>query len=389
MNLGKYVFSQVIEFLSYDDFNKGVKKYKGNHKVKSFSCWHHLLCMIFGQFSKRESLSDLTIVLLSQQSKWYHLGIGSTISKSNLARANENRNWRIYAEYAYILIARARQLTMSRNEFEVKVDGNVYAVDSTTIDLCLSVFWWAKFRKNKGAIKLHTQFDAKSNIPSFIHFTNGSVHDVHIMDLLIYEPGSYYIFDRGYVDFERLFTVHSSLAWFVTRPKDNMNYRRLYSNPVDKSKGIKVDQIIKLNNHYASKHYPNHLRLIKYFDAESDINIEFITNNFELSALEIARLYKYRWSVELFFKWIKQHLQVQSFWGTSENAVRVQVYTAIITYCTVAILKDALKLKQSNYEILQILSATLLTKTPLNQLFEQGVQQNATESNPNQLILFD
>jgi hypothetical protein len=388
MNIGKYVFSQVIELLSYDDFNKLVEKYGGNHKVKTFSCWHHLLCMIFGQLGKRESLSDLALILQSQKSKWYHLGLGTSISKSNLARANENRDWKIYADYAYLLVAKARSISSIKNEFEVKVEGNVYAVDSTTIDLCLNVFWWAKFRKNKGAIKLHTQFDVKSNIPSFIHFTNGSVHDVNVMDILIYEPGSYYIFDRGYVDFERLFFIDESLAWFVTRPKDNMNYRRLYSNKVDKSTGIKVDQIIKLNNHYACKNYSKNLRLIKYFDVEEKIEIEFITNNFELTALEIARLYKYRWGVELFFKWIKQHLQVQSFWGTSENAVRVQVYTAVITYCAVAIMKDTLKINKTNYEILQILSLTLLTKTPINQLFESNMLQISNNESCNQLILF-
>ena len=344
--------------------------------------------MIFGQLGKRESLSDLALILQSQKSKWYHLGLGTTISKSNLARANENRDWRIYADYAYLLIAKARLISSIKNEFEVKVEGNVYAVDSTTIDLCLNVFWWAKFRKNKGAIKLHTQFDVKSNIPSFIHFTDGSVHDVNVMDVLIYEPGSYYIFDRGYVDFERLFFIDESQAWFVTRPKDNMNYRRLYSNKVNKSTGIKVDQIIKLNNHYACKKYSKNLRLIKYFDVETKIEIEFITNNFELTALEIARLYKYRWSVELFFKWIKQHLQVQTFWGTTENAVKVQVYTAIITYCTVALMKDTLKINKTNYEILQILSLTLLTKTPVNELFDSDELQITNNENHNQLILF-
>jgi hypothetical protein len=345
--------------------------------------------MMFGQLGKRESLSDLALILDSQKSKWYHLGLGNTISKSNLARANEKRDWRIYSDYAYNLISRARAISTLRNEFEVQVEGNVYAVDSTTIDLCLNVFWWAKFRKNKGAIKLHTQFDIKSNIPSFIHFTDGSIHDIHVMDVLVYEPGSFYIFDRGYIDFERLFILTESLAWFVIRPKDNMNYRRVYSNKVDKLSGVKVDQIIKLNNHYASKKYPSKLRLIKFEDKDLAIEIEFITNNFELAASEIARLYKYRWSVELFFKWIKQHLQVQSFWGTSENAVRIQIYTAIITFCTVAILKETLKIKQTNYEILQILSMTLLTKTPINQLFEQDEIQTQKNTISNQLSIFD
>lgn len=388
MNTGKYVFSQATDFLSFDDFNKFVKKYKGNYKIKTFSCWNQLLCMLFGQLSKRESLSDLITCLQTQQTKWYHLGLGTTITKSNLAYANENRDWRIYADFAYTLIAKARKICTASSEFELNVDGNVYAVDSTTIDLCLSVFWWAKFREHKGAIKLHTQFDIKSDIPHFVHFSDGSVHDVNVMDILVYEPGSFYVFDRGYVDFSRLYYIHKTLAWFVTRAKENMNYRRLYSNKVDKSKGIKVDQVIKLNNYYAAKDYPDKLRLIKFYDPESDMELEFISNNFELKAIEIAMLYKYRWRIELFFKWIKQHLQIQSFWGTSENAVRIQVYTAIIAYCTVAIMKQSLKIDHTNYEILQILSLTLLSKTPVNQLFDANYQQNFKELNPNQLVLF-
>jgi Domain of unknown function (DUF4372)/Transposase DDE domain len=388
MNTGKYVFSQATDFLSFDDFNKFVKKYKGNYKIKTFSCWNQLLCMLFGQLSKRESLSDLVICLQTQQTKWYHLGLGTTITKSNLAYANENRDWRIYADFAYTLIAKARKICTASSEFELNIDGNVYAVDSTTIDLCLSVFWWAKFRKHKGAIKLHTQFDIKSDIPHFVHFSDGSVHDVNVMDILVYEPGSFYVFDRGYVDFSRLYNIHKKFAWFVTRAKENMNYRRLYSNKVDKSKGIKVDQVIKLNNYYAAKDYPDKLRLIKFYDSESDVDLEFLSNNFELKAIEIAMLYKYRWRIELFFKWIKQHLQIQSFWGTSENAVRIQVYTAIIAYCTVAIMKQFLKINHTNYEILQILSLTLLSKTPVNQLFDANYQQNFKELNPNQLVLF-
>jgi len=388
MNIGKYVFSQATDFLSFDDFNKFVKKYKGNYKIKTFSCWNQLLCMLFGQLAKRESLSDLITCLQTQQTKWYHLGLGTTITKSNLAYANENRDWRIYADFAYTLIAKARKICTASSEFELKVKGNVYAVDSTTIDLCLSVFWWAKFRKHKGAIKLHTQFDIKSDIPHFVHFSDGSEHDVNVMDILVYEPGSFYLFDRGYVDFSRLHIIHQKLAWFVTRAKDNMNYRRLYSNKVDKSTGIKIDQVIKLNNHYASKDYPDKLRLIKFYDSESATDLEFLSNNFELAATEIAMLYKYRWRIELFFKWIKQHLQIQSFWGTSENAVRIQVYTAIIAYCTVAIMKQNLKIDHTNYEILQILSMTLLSKTPVNQLFDTNYQQNFKELDYNQLVLF-
>jgi len=388
MNTGKYVFSQATDFLSFDDFNKFVKKYKGNYKIKTFSCWNQLLCMLFGQLGKRESLSDLVTCLQTQQTKWYHLGLGTSITKSNLAYANENRDWRIYADFAYTLIANARKICTASSDFELNIEGNVYAVDSTTIDLCLNVFWWAKFRKHKGAIKLHTQFDIKSDIPHFVHFSDGSVHDVNVMDILVYEPGSFYVFDRGYVDFSRLHNISQKLAWFVTRAKENMNYRRLYSNKVDKSTGIKVDQVIKLNNYYAAKDYPDKLRLIKFYDSESAMELEFISNNFELTATEIAMLYKYRWRIELFFKWIKQHLQIQSFWGTSENAVRIQVYTAIIAYCTVAIMKHTLKIEHTNYEILQILSLTLLSKTPVNQLFDVTYQQNFKELNHKQLILF-
>jgi len=388
MNTGKYVFSQATDFLSFDDFNKFVKKYKGNYKIKTFSCWNQLLCMLFGQLGKRESLSDLVTCLQTQQTKWYHLGLGTSITKSNLAYANENRDWRMYADFAYTLIANARKICTASADFELNIEGNVYAVDSTTIDLCLNVFWWAKFRKHKGAIKLHTQFDIKSDIPHFVHFSDGSVHDVNVMDILVYEPGSFYVFDRGYVDFSRLHNISQKLAWFVTRAKENMNYRRLYSNKVDKSTGIKVDQVIKLNNYYAAKDYPDKLRLIKFYDSESAMELEFISNNFELTATEIAMLYKYRWRIELFFKWIKQHLQIQSFWGTSENAVRIQVYTAIIAYCTVAIMKHTLKIEHTNYEILQILSLTLLSKTPVNQLFDVTYQQNFKELNHKQLILF-
>lgn len=387
MNNGKYVFAQVTSFLNFNDFIKCINKYDGNYKVLHFTCWHQLMCLLFGQLSNRESLSDLMICLETQQSKWYHLGMGTGISKSNLAYANEQRDWRIFADYAYILIAKARTICKSNNQFEVNIEGNVYAIDSTTIDLCLSVFWWAKFRKNKAAVRIHTQFDIKTNIPSFIHITDGTVHDVNFLDKIDYEPDGFYILDRGYVDFSRLYVIHQYRAFFVTRLKQNANYRRLYSATVDKASGVLCDQTILLNNHYAAKDYPEKLRRIKYHDAETNIVFEFVTNNFSLSAMDIAKLYKYRWSIELFFKWIKQHLKVKTFWGYSENAVRIQIYTAMIAYVTVAIIKEELKIKHSNYEILQILSITLLNKTPLNQLFEQPYLQNFKELNPNQLNL--
>ncbi|HXL57752.1 MAG TPA: IS4 family transposase [Chitinophagaceae bacterium] len=388
MNNGKYIFAQVTSFLSVNEFNRCIAKYNGNYSVKHFTCWHQLMCMFFGQLCNRESLSDLMICLQSQRSKWYHLGMGTGISKSNLAYANENRDWRIFADFAYKLIEEARLICTGSIDFDLDIEGNVYAVDSTTIDLCLSIFWWAKFRSTKAAVKMHTQLDLKTEIPSFIHITDGSVHDVHVMDLIAYETGAFYIMDRGYVDFERLYQIHFAAAFFVTRIKTNTNYRRLYSNPVDKTKGIRCDQIIKLNNHYAAKSYPEKLRRIKYYDSETNKMFEFITNRFDLSAIDIAMLYKYRWKIELFFKWIKQHLKIKSFWGYSENAVRIQIYTAIITYTLVVMMKHKLELKQSTYEILQILSITLLNKTQLNQLFDDTDLQNFKELDSNQLNIF-
>jgi hypothetical protein len=388
MNTGKYVFTQVADFLSTNDFIKCVEKFNGNHQIKHFTCWNQLMCMLFGQLSNRESLSDLVICLQSQRSKWYHLGMGTGISKSNLAYANENRDWKIFAEYAYLIIAQARKICVSSQDFELDIDGNVYAIDSTTIDLCLSVFWWAPFRKTKGAVKLHTQYDIKTEIPAFIQLSDGLMHDVNFLDNVVFEPKAFYIVDRAYIDFARLNTIHRAAAYFVTRLQVNQDYRRLYSRAVDKSTGVLCDQVIKLNNFYPSKFYPGKLRRIKYFDLETENKLEFLTNNFELSAVEIARLYKYRWKIELFFKWIKQHLKIKTFWGYSENAVRIQVYTAIIAYCTVAIIKEQCKLKYTTYEILQILSLTLLNKTQLNQLFSDAYLQTVKELEHNQLAMF-
>jgi hypothetical protein len=386
MNTGKYIFSQVTAFLDFNEFNKIVEKYDGNYKVQHFTCWNQLMCMLFGQLSNRESLSDLLICLNTQKNKWYHLGLGIGISKSNLANANEKRNWKIYEDFAYSLIKKAR--LMCSSDFEMNIEGNIYSVDSSTIDLCLSVFWWATFRKNKGAIKLNTQYDVRTNIPVFVHVSAGTEHDVNFLDKIEYETNAFYILDRGYLDFDRLFTINLAKAYFVTRLKDNTNYRRLYSETVDKTSGVLCDQTILLNNHYASKDYPERLRRIHFIDRETNLKLDFITNNFDLTALEIAKLYKNRWSVELFFKWIKQHLKVKSFWGHSENAVKIQVYTAITTYALVAIIKEQLKIKYSRYEILQILSITLLNKTPLNQLFEDNQLQFLETSTHNQLKMF-
>lgn len=388
MNTGKYVFAQVASFIDANDFIKCVKKYNGNYGVQHFTCWHQLMCLMFGQLCNRESLSDLITCLDTQKSKWYHLGLGIGISKNNLSNANIKRDWRIFADYAYILIAHARKICVDNADFNLDIVGNVYAVDASTIDLCLEVFWWAKFKKHKGAIKLHTQLELKTNIPSFIHITDGSVHDVNYLDVMEIEANSTYILDRGYVDFERLYNIHYHKAYFVTRLKKNTNYRRLYSRKVDKTRGLICDQTIKLNNYYANKKYPENLRRVKYYDTEINITFEFVSNNFSVPALQIAQLYKQRWQIELFFKWIKQHLKVKSFWGYTENAVKIQIYTAIITYVTVAIMKQELKIKHSNYEILQILSITLLNKNPVNQLFDKNYLQSFKELNPNQLNLF-
>ena len=346
------------------------------------------MCMLFGQLSNRESLSDLIVCLETQRSKWYHLGMGTGISKSNLAYANEHRNWKIFAEFAYILIAQARRICVTSKDFEVEVEGQVYAIDSTTIDLCLSVFWWAPFRKTKGAVKLHTLYDIKTEVPSFVHLSDGLMHDVNFLDQLIWEPKAFYIVDRAYIDFKRLYQIHLAGAFFVTRLQINQDFRRLYSMPANKTAGILCEQIIKLNNFYPSKFYPKKLRRIKYYDLETDKTLEFLTNNFELNASDIARLYQYRWKIELFFKWIKQHLKIKTFWGYSENAVRIQVYSAIIAYTVVAITKEQYKLKHSTYEILQILSLTLLNKTQLNQLFDDAYLQTVKELEHNQLNMF-
>jgi len=385
MNTGKYVFSQIVSLLDANDFKKCVDTYNGNYKVKEFTCWHQLLCMMFGQLSNRDSLSDLLLCLKTQRSKWYHLGFGNSISKSNLAYANEHRDWRIFADFATNLIVCARNGASNNEELEYVANNSIYAIDTTTIDLCLSVFWWAKFRKQKGAIRLHTILDVKTEIPCYMHITDGKVHEVNVLDRIIYEAGGFYIMDRGFVDYERLYNIHQNKAYFITRAKTNIKFKRVKSS---KSIGVQCDQTIKLINHYAKKEYPENFRRIKYIDQETKKKFVFITNNFELTALQVAHLYKHRWKIELFFKWIKQHLKVKSFWGYSENAVKTQVYCALITFLIVVIAKQKLKLKQSHYEILQILSITLLNKTQLNQLFEDALLQDFKEQNCNQLKMF-
>ena len=343
--------------------------------------------MMFGQLSNRGSLRDLMVCINAHLPKHYHLGFGRGVSRSNLANANEKRDYRIYEDFAYELIAEARKICQTDPDFKLSVEGNVYAFDSSVVDLCLNVFWWASFRKRKAGIKLHTLLDVKTNIPTYIYVSTASVHDVKGLDLLRFEENGYYVLDRGYVDFDRLYNIHKRGAFFVTRTKSNNKVKRIYSADVNKEQGILYDQQIKLTGRKSFKSYPEKFRRIKFYDKEQGRTFIFMTNNLELPAIEIALLYKYRWKVELFFKWIKQHLQVLSFWGTSLNAVKTQVYIAIITYVLVAIIKSKLNLKMSNYEILQILSVSLLDKTQLNQLFQNPLSQNVKEQDCIQLKL--
>ena len=383
MNHGKYVFSQLVEFLPQRVFDRFVTKYHGNKKVRHFTCWNQLLCMIFGQLSSRDSLRDLIIVIEAHQSKSYHLGFGKNVTRSNLSKANEKRNYKIFEDFANHLILIAQDKN-SNDSFEIQ--GNIYAFDSSTIDLCLSVFWWANFRKTKAGIKLHTLFDINTNIPVFIHITEANIHDVNAMDIINYERFAYYIFDRDYVDYLRLYRITKSDAFFVVRAKSNLKFKRMYSKKSDKSTGVIYDQIGKIDGFYTSKDYPEKIRKVKFFDAENKKMLIFLTNNFDLSAQQIALLYKQRWQIELFFKWIKQHLKVKTFWGTTENAVRIQINIAIITYCLVSIIAKDLKINRSIYEILQILSASLLDKTPVNELLIKSDYNNVNEHITNQLV---
>ncbi len=378
MNQGKYIFAQLTDFLPSRIFDSIVEKYQGNKYVRIFTCWNQMLCMIFGQLTNRDSMRDLMLSLEAHQSKYYHLGFGNSISRRNLGTANENRNYKIFEEFAYVLIKEARN-SCYKSDFEIKVEGNVYALDSTTIDLCLSVFWWAEFRKAKGGIKMHTLFDVKTSIPSFIHITNAKLHDVNILDVIQFELGSFYIMDKAYIDFERLFTLHKQGAYYVTRAKENMCFKRMYSKAVEKTTGVIYDQIGVLETYKSKKGYPEKLRRIKYYDKENQKEFIFLTNNTELKAEEIAFLYKKRWEVELFFKWMKQHLKIKSFWGTSINAVKTQIYCAIIAYCLVAIIGNKLKVGRPIYEILQILSISLLDKATVKEILTKYDYKNVKE----------
>jgi hypothetical protein len=387
MNSGKLIFSQVMDFLPLHTFRRCVSRYQGNYQIKRFTCLDQYFCMAFAQLTYRESLRDIEACLRSQQHKLYHMGMRSTVSRSTLAGANEQRDWRIYSDFAYSLILIARKL-YSNEPFGVDLKQAVYALDATTIDLCLSLFPWANFRQNKSAIKLHTLLDLRSNIPTFIHISDGKLHDVNVFDILPLEPGAFYIMDRGYLDFSRLHALSQTPAFFVTRAKSNFKCRRLYSHRVDRTTGLIYDQTILLTGFYSVKDYPDKLRSVKYHDAETDKTLIFLTNNFSLPPLTIARLYKCRWQVELFFKWIKQNLRIKSFFGTSENAVKTQVWIAVSVYVLVAIIKKRLNIQASLYTMLQILSVTAFDRMPLIQLLTDTDSLEIQSNINNQLNLF-
>jgi hypothetical protein len=378
-----------MNIVSSTSFQTIVKRHKGGYKVKDFSCWKQFLCMAFGQLTHRESLSDTIVCLKANADKIYHLGIGDVVAKSTLAVANEKRSYLLYYDLAMLLIRQAKQLYVDESDLEVALENNVFAIDATTIDLCLSTFHWATFRSTKAGIKLHTQLDLKTAIPEFIHFSTASVHDVNALDFISFEANSFYVMDRGYVDYKRLYKIHCCDAFYITRAKENMNCRRVKSNPSNKCNGVLCDQYVLLNNYYAAIDYPEKIRRIKFYDDESGKTFVFLTNNFHLKATEVAQLYKHRWKIELFFKWIKQHLKIKSFWGQSENAVKTQVWIAVSVYVLVAIAKKKFMLKQSLYEILQVLSISIFEKMPINQLFQQTQKQYFKELNHNQLTIFD
>ena len=388
MNLGRTVFSQLISFLPDREFRRCVSRYDGDRRWRGFSCWDQFLCMAFAQLTYRESLRDIEACLRSLGAKLYHRGFRSQVARSTLADANESRDWRIYADFAQVLIRIARPL-YARDPIGVDLDQSLYALDSTTIDLCLSLFPWAKFRRHKAALKMHTLLDLRGNIPTFIRITAGKTHDVNILDEFLPEPGAFYIMDRAYVDFERLFVFTLCSSFFVVRTKKNILRQRRYSHPVDKSTGVRSDQTVLLTAIESALAYPDPLRRISYFDAATNKRLKFLTNNFALPALTIARIYKSRWQIELFFKWIKQLLRIKQFYGTSENAVKTQIWIAVSVYVLVAIARKRLGLEASLYQILQILSVTLFEKTPILQALQPSDSHENLLDDPNQLILFD
>jgi len=388
MNQGATIFSQILDFLPKHKFRRCVNRYGGNYRTRSFSCYDQFLCMAFAQLTYRESLRDIESCLRAMHEKLYHMGIRGKVSRSTMAYANENRDWRIYCDFAQILINEARRL-YANEKFGAELDQTVYALDSTTIDLCMSVFPWARFRRSKSAIKLHTLLDLRGNIPSFIAITDGKVHDVNILDVLIPEAGSIYVMDKAYLDFERLYLLNQFAAFFVIRAKANTQLKRLYSRPVDKASGVQCDQIVVLTGFYSKKHYPEKLRRVRFFDMEKNKRLVFLTNQFDLPPETIAALYRCRWQVEIFFKWIKHNLRIKTFFGTSENAVKTQIWIAISTYVLVAIIKKRLKIELSLYTILQIFSVSVFEKIPILQALTDDAYRNQIASDHMQLKLFD
>ena len=386
MNQDKYVFTQVIEFLNRSKFNRIVAKYNGDHYVKSYSCWNQLLTLIFGQLGRCSSLRDCVITLQAHSAKLYHLGIGKNVTRSNLSKANEQRDYHIFEDFAYYMIAEARRKRATK---VFDLDGNIYAFDSTTIDLCLSLFEWAKFRKKKGGIKVHTLFDVEAGVPTFAYITEAKVNDINAMDEIPYEVGSYYIFDRGYNDYARLYAIHMIGATFIVRAKKNVKYKHI-SWKRRMQPNVLSDSVICFAGYYQQDDYPELLRLIRYWDEENQREFLFLTNNFDLSAFEVAELYRNRWQIELFFKWLKQHLKIKHFYGTSLNAVKIQVYVAIITFCLVAIVQHDMKLTLTTYEVLQILSVSLTSKTHLRDLLDKtNFQNDKDRSDSSEPLLFN
>lgn len=388
MQSGKLVFAQVMEHLPLTTFRRCVARYKGEHKVKSFSCLDQYLCMAFAQLTYRESLRDIETSLRAQENKLYHMGIRANISRNTLANANSVRDWRVYADLAQSLITIARRL-YAEEPFGVDLKNTVYALDASTIDLCLSVFSWAPFRSTKAAVKLHTLLDLRGNIPAFLYISDGKLHDVNVLDLLVPEPGAFYVMDRGYIDFERLHALHEAGSFFVTRAKSNMKADRRYSHPVDRATGLICDQTVVLSGYYSYQNFETPLRRIKFRDPETRKELIFLTNNFVLPALTITELYRCRWQVELFFKWIKQHLRIKAFFGVSENAVKTQIWIAVSVYVLIAIVKKRLNISISLYEMLQILSLTLFERMPINQILRKTAAYKNQSLPDNQLNLFD
>jgi len=388
MNQGKMVFSQIMEFAPYHVFKYCVQRYDGDFKVQDFTCWKQFLCMAFGQLTHRESLSDTALCLKLQKEKLYHLGIGKPFHKSTISRANEVRDWRIFQDFALKLIDQAKTLYGDDNQLDIKLKGGIYALDSTVVDLCLSVFWWATFRTTKSAVKLHTLLDLKTSIPEYIFITEGAVHDINILDTVVLPRGSYLVMDKAYTDFERLGQLASDKINFVIRAKTNLKYKVLNSGQPDRDNGILSDQAIALTGVTSSQKYPESLRRIKFYDSDTKKTFVFLTNNFRLSAVTVAALYKSRWGIETFFKWIKQHLKILSFWGHSENAVNTQIWIAISSYLIVIIAKKQLNLKYSLYEILQMISLAPFDRTPMKKLFENAEYQDVKELENIQLKMF-